>query len=534
MRRLVSSVLTLVLLLQAPAAAGATTLGAAGSGPSLLEQFGAAFHPVIAAAQQSFIVAVLTGQGDRYSLMHAAKPQLDRNAVEDVIEREPPGLPRPVAARARYGTVVPLHMVAPGAGPPGSAVPTPAPRNAPLLGAMSREASQVSGRGSARAITASPIPVRTAPVAPTPVAPSTPSATPVPATTGIIPWWTYQGGRIPGAGIWANNVANGNFIVAAQDMAVPERGVGFVFARAYNSQSTHDQLNTDASVQGIYGRGWTNTFDAHMAYNDADGFMSVYDANGTRWDYAPVTGGTMAPASARRMEVTPNGTVEAWAPLAGNAAQLSYDGSCGYYWTQKDGSELHFVSPLPECSNPAATLGRLYQIVGRNHNNIITLSYAFTGSNGSTIQNLSTITATHSDGQYITLSFSDVNGYTELTSLTRTDGTAIDYYYDAYDDLIKVCLPANSGTSPPASRCDSYAYSSGTSPVMTAALSPRAYLSATETDAAFTDGDEVEFGVNSSRQLTSADDYGVVNFTPADNTGIVLQSGVETGPQFWH
>ncbi len=185
--------------------------------------------------------------------------------------------------------------------------------------------------------TATPTPVPTPtpiPVTPTPVPTATPVGALAPASTGINPWWTYEEKAIAGVGKAMVNVANGNLLVQANDIDVPERGIDLALQRTYNSQSAHDVTGTDGSASSVYGNGWTNTFDAHMSYNSTANVMSVYDIDGARYDF------------------TANGS-GGWTPPPGiQATTLIYDGGCGYQWTKKTGTIYYFWAPT---TNPAAT-----------------------------------------------------------------------------------------------------------------------------------------------------------------------------------
>jgi len=59
-------------------------------------------------------------------------------------------------------------------------------------------------------------------------------STAMPASaTGMNDWWSYTGGAIPGMGPWMMNPANGNLILQATDVDVPERGLDLVFSRTW-------------------------------------------------------------------------------------------------------------------------------------------------------------------------------------------------------------------------------------------------------------------------------------------------------------
>ena len=226
---------------------------------------------------------------------------------------------------------------------------------------------------------------------------------------------------MPGIGKAMVNVGNGNMVVQADDVDVPERGIDLAFRRSYNTMSGHDASSSDGSTPSVFGNGWTSTFDAHMAYNAAATTMSVYDIDGARYDYVPNGSG-------------------GWAAPAGMHAQLLYDGSCGYYWAKPTGTIYHFYSPSPSASNcpsgsaqTAGYWGRVYSISGRNHTNNLTLTDNWSDGVGNSAEALTAITARHSDGQSLTLNFAVVSGtsITELQSVTRPDGAQISYQYDS-------------------------------------------------------------------------------------------------------
>ncbi|MGD0967783.1 MAG: DUF6531 domain-containing protein [Candidatus Aquilonibacter sp.] len=315
------------------------------------------------------------------------------------------------------------------------------------------------------------------------------------------------------------NVADGNLIVQSDDVDVPERGIELAFRRTYNSQSRHDAAGSDGSLPSAFGNGWTNTFDAHLAYNGT--VISVYDIDGARYDY------------------TSNGS--GWTPPAGmQGVTLQWDGGCGYLWTKKTGAVYYFAEPvaLSQCSAtpPAAEMGRLQYIQGRNASNQVTFTYSWSGD-GSNPNQLTQIVAQHSDGDVLTLDFSFVNGSPELASVTRPDGLQVTYSYDGSGDLVGVERPGNGTTS---ELPETYSYNAGTY-VMAAAAGPRYTISynACGSSTCVTDGDSVAFSY-SGAALTMVQDYGVVNFTPQDGisselaNGGLLQPGVPSGVQMWH
>ncbi|HET9392186.1 MAG TPA: DUF6531 domain-containing protein [Candidatus Rubrimentiphilum sp.] len=329
--------------------------------------------------------------------------------------------------------------------------------------------------------------------------------------TGTNSWWTYRGGGLPGVGEYMVNVANGNLVVETTDVDVHERGVNLTFQRNYNSLSLRNwnangQSDDGAPTPSTYGSGWTNTFDTHLAGNSSGG-ISVFDADGARYDY------------------TPNGTGCLTAP-AGVHTTLCFDGGCGYLWGKKDGTVYYYWTPwlatncLGGRPDLAAYSGRLYMIFGRNNNNWIRLTYSWAGGDSSTTSNLTQIVAQHENGQALTLSFGSLNGKILLSSITRPDNQQIIYQYapnpggsNAYSNLEEVDLPGNNaGTIH-----QQYGYYSDTG-LMYWANSPRWFGSGAG------EGSFTIFYYDGSARISAVDLYGWGNFTPADGTGAVLQS----------
>ncbi len=253
--------------------------------------------------------------------------------------------------------------------------------------------------------------------------------------TGVTPWWTYEEGQIGGVGQYLINVANGNLLIQASDMAVPQRGADMTFVRTYNSFSQHDYNNSDGSIVNNYGDGWTNTFDAHIAYNDLSNGtgVSVFDGNGARIDYSKTCEGACI-----------------YNAPPGVTAFLYFDSSNdNYYWTSSDGVVQEFYDP----NNSTGVAGRLKEIWGRNENTFLAFNYYFdTGGSDSThlskIEVSSDSTAQNSS-YYATLIFSNFtmsNHSTRrlLSKLIWPDGqTNVTYTYDTSGRLSVVDEPAN-------------------------------------------------------------------------------------------
>ena len=257
--------------------------------------------------------------------------------------------------------------------------------------------------------------------------------------TGVNRWWEYEEGTIPGVGRWMVNAYSQNLIVQADDMDVHYRGVDLAFRRTYNSLSDHDYEDTDGSTEiGQYGKGWTNTFDAHMSSNNCpssgytfDGYtgFSVYDVDGARYDYC----------------YDVNGNLDAPPGMQGTSLTATSNGLY-FTWQKKNGTEYVFYAPiyLAQYAQYEALAGRMYGLYGRNRNNYLSFTYAF-DTTASVSTDLNTIYVTTDSGSLkATLTFADFNGRRLCSSLTFPDQrTQVTYSYDANGELTGVNLPGN-------------------------------------------------------------------------------------------
>jgi YD repeat-containing protein len=375
---------------------------------------------------------------------------------------------------------------------------------------------------------------RTVPTAP---GSRTPSGTPVSATgvrrtqslpansaasgTGINHWWRYQEQNIPGNGHLMVNVGTGNMLLQGDDMSVPHKGIAMAFRRTYNSQSQHDVEAHDAAgyysePPGMYGNGWTNTFDAHIARNADGTLFSVFDIDGARYDFTSSVPGVLTPGP-------------------GNHTTLVGDGACGFLWTKKSGTTYYFYRPTPigSCSGMpssdglvAGFAGRLYQIIGRNRNTYITFSYAWDNGDSSATGKVSTITATTESAMTATLSFADVNGHRLLQTLTYPDGvTNVVYGYDVNGNLVMVKHPANNSAG--AQPTEMFAYQALTDGyVMQWAGSPRMYASCQTSAGCFADGDYTSFSFAGSGVVSST----LTAIVHQANVNPTIGDGTNTGP----
>jgi len=288
--------------------------------------------------------------------------------------------------------------------------------------------------------------------------PADPSA----SGTGINHWWRYQEQNVPGEGRLMVNVGTGNLLLQDDDMAVPHKGIAMAFRRTYNSQSSTTVSGDLQTWTGLYGNGWTNTFDAHVI-RTSPGHFSVYDIDGARYDFVP------------------SGTPGVAIGPPGQPTTLVWDGACGLLWQKKSGTLYYFynVSADQPCPTTTGTVGgyagRIHQIIGRNRNTSMTFNYSWDNGDASASGKISAITATTESGMTATLSFADFNGHRLLQQLTYPDGaTSVSYAYDGNGNLINVTRPPNNSSSPPVQPVQGYGYQAlGSGYVLLFTASPR-------------------------------------------------------------
>jgi YD repeat-containing protein len=534
MRRFAVGLLLFAFLGQSSGAALAATTSGDGPSPNLWS----AVAPVIAAVQDSQLVADLDGNSDTYALSHAPMPRLTRPipvAAAPAVNVSPKRL-----AKIYLHAGIRRDLVLPKA-PPREHVRDPrAMHRLNTAGARSmvtaRSSSQAVSPASARSATAvsrgsvgssrsvsvsaaaTPKAMIGRALLPTPGASAAPLGQATGDTgTGINHYWEYEERAIPGVGKAMVNVGTGNLVVQATDINIPERGLGLVFQRTYNSQSLHDANGDDGSEPAVFGNGWTNTFDAHIVFQ-ASGVISVYDIDGTRCDYTPNAG--------------------SWSPCAGEHAQLEPDpnATCAYWWIKKNGTAYYFYSDqLVGCNTPQSNLGRLYEIVGRNSNNNITMTYSWQAGKPKTAQYITGLQVTHSDGQSLTMTFGSVGsgGPTELSTITYPDpsnpsaNVTLRYSYDSQGDLQEVDRPGNDSTRsigndiPAGDAPETY----GVAHPMQFVCGPRATISKWANSGNGKDGSCLNFAYDGNGNLQTWQVNGVLNVTPSDGHSKPLQAG---------
>jgi len=329
------------------------------------------------------------------------------------------------------------------------------------------------------------------------------------AGTGINHWWEYEEDQLAGVGRYMVNVATGNMILQADDMAIAHKGIELALRRTYNAMSKHDAAGDDGSPN-LYGDKWTSTFDAHIAYNDfaqvnCQRGATVFDIDGAHYDYAPVGDG------------------HSFTPPAGQVAKLYYDGT-NYFWTKKTGTEYAFWDINQSTSNVGYS-GQIHYIYGRNANNSLTFQRTWS-TDASTLKHLLQMTVTTettgSTKLVATLNYGDVTGFGStfrvLQNLVWPDNTTtVSYAYTIqqctcpgnYEPVLtEVDEPGNNVATTLAQQ---YLYGNGSS-LMTAAYSPRWVLKPSQLG----DGPAYTFGYGTFSNLLQVQYVGDVNPSISD------------------
>jgi YD repeat-containing protein len=449
-------------------------------------------------------------------------PQIVRPANGSISRGVPHSSAAQTSARSTVGTnaiqncvqdsTVPAQQTS-GAAPQAVPIVTPIPTPTPTATCL----PSYTPTPTATPISATPSP------SPSPSATSTPTAAPLAASgTGINPWWRYQEENVPGGGHVMVNLGTGNLLLQDDDLNVAHKGVALAFRRTYNSQSLHDVNGSDQGAPGLYGNGWTNTWDAHMV-KTSTGYYSVYDVDGARYDYHVV------------------GALTADVPLVsdtpGARETLIFDGGCGMLWTKKSGTTYDFYAPRPQSTCPAlnpvgAYGGRLYEIIGRNSNTYLRFTYTWVNGNAASGGTPSQITATTESGMTATLAFGSVNGHQLLQTLTAPDGSTIGYGYDGNGNLTQVTRLANNSAGSRSQQGFGYAQA-GSSWLLDYASSPR-WNAACAVAGCGTDGGTLAFGYANatsavSSTLSSIEHYTVANPAISDGSNTsAIQSGYPT------
>jgi RHS repeat-associated protein len=149
------------------------------------------------------------------------------------------------------------------------------------------------------------------------------------------------------------NTASGDFYEPATDVSIPGRGAGLKLVRTYNDLAV--------SSAGLFGNGWSSTYDQHLTLNGVDGSIQVTFEDGSQVIAQPDgSGGFTLPASSdstlvhnndgtytltqRRLSLlqfSATGQLIALRDLNGNATTLGYGGAQLSTVTDAAGRVLH-------------------------------------------------------------------------------------------------------------------------------------------------------------------------------------------------
>jgi RHS repeat-associated protein len=192
--------------------------------------------------------------------------------------------------------------------------------------------------------------------------------------------------------------ASGDFWQTFTDVSVPGRGPALDLTRTYNA--------LDAATAGIFGNGWSSSYDQHLTFNQ-DGSVTVTLADGSQ------------------VVAEPNGSggyvVPQWAD-----SSLTENGNGTYTYTRQATEFLTFASGAYDASG--STGGQLLSI-GDLNGYTTTLAYNQSGQ-------LSSVT--DSSGRSIDFTFGS-NGF--VSSVTDPMGRTTNYGYDSAGDLTSVTDP---------------------------------------------------------------------------------------------
>ena len=96
-----------------------------------------------------------------------------------------------------------------------------------------------------------------------------PPTQPPPATTSLGATGTTTNRQV--SVVEPVNTATGNYYNSPTDLAVPGKGLNFVFARSYNSQD---------SYSGPMGAGWTHSYNIYLTTDQTSGVVAIKQGDG--------------------------------------------------------------------------------------------------------------------------------------------------------------------------------------------------------------------------------------------------------------
>jgi RHS repeat-associated protein len=207
------------------------------------------------------------------------------------------------------------------------------------------------------------------------------------------------------------NTASGDFYEAATDVSIPGRGPAIKMVRTYN--------DLDVSRAGLFGNGWTSTYDQHLTLNSVDGSVMATLEDGSQMIAEPDgSGGLVLPPSAN--------------------SQLVHKSDGSYTLTQRQTHFLDFSSTG--------------QLTALRDTNGYTTTLGYSGPNLSAV--------TDQAGRVLQV---NVGSNGRITSIKDPLGRLTSYVYDGNGNLTSVTNPLG--------RITGYAYDSNK--YMTTVTDPR-------------------------------------------------------------
>jgi RHS repeat-associated protein len=224
------------------------------------------------------------------------------------------------------------------------------------------------------------------------------------------------------------NTATGTFWHSFTDLATPGRGIPLMLRRTY--------VSANAASDGMFGHGWSSSYDTHLTLDPATGEVSVHQSDGSQVAFVPTGDGGFSPIQPRIL------------------ATLSEDANGVYTFVRERRLTMKFSSAglltsISDLSGNATTLG--YD----DHNRLHTVTdpsgrtYLFAYSDPDT-SHASSVT----DDAGRSVRYSYTNG--DLTSVTDPTGKTWTFGYDANHRLTTMLDPAQQSSANPTLLTNAY------------------------------------------------------------------------------
>ncbi len=213
------------------------------------------------------------------------------------------------------------------------------------------------------------------------------------------------------------NCASGDFWHSFTDASISGFGPGIELTRTYNS------LN--ASTKGIFGYGWSSSYDQHLTFN-ADGSVTVTMADGSQMTAVPSGAGVF----------TVPGSADSTLTMSGTNYVLNWQGRLTYHYNSS-GQLLSISDPNGYSTTLTYSSGALSSVIDSSGRQL-TLAYGTNGLVSSVTDPLGRVThyAYDSSG--------------DLTSVTDPLGHVTSFSYDFNHLLLTMTFPNGQSGGPDA------------------------------------------------------------------------------------